>query len=127
VCSCDYHDSIAKAQVHVIAAKAKTSAERTLGSGVGPRSKPAQTGSDVGTILLRGAATSNRQTGWEIVFWANFFGQPCSQDTSRLDRDLRLACGVRLIFVPVGQDALLSISHGRKRLNIVFTGVRARA
>jgi hypothetical protein len=45
------------------------------------------------------AATSNRQTGWELVFWASFFGQSCSHDISHLDRDLRLACGVRLIFV----------------------------
>jgi hypothetical protein len=107
--------------------KQKTSAERTLGSGVGHRSKPTQTGSDVGAILLRGAATSNRQTGWKLVFWANFFGQSCSHDISHLDRDLRLARGVRLIFVPARQNALLSISHGRKRRNIGFTGGRARA
>jgi hypothetical protein len=39
-----------------------------------------------------------RQDG-ELVFWASFFGQSCSHDISHLDRDLRLACGVRLIFV----------------------------
>jgi hypothetical protein len=41
------------------------------------------------------AATSNRQTGCELVFWASFFGQSCSHDISHLDRDLRLAvvCG----------------------------------
>jgi hypothetical protein len=38
------------------------------------------------------------------VFWASFFGQSCSHDISHLDRDLRLACGVRLIFVsPCGR------------------------